>query len=992
MRNKTGIVLLTIIITSLCIFYLSFTFISRNIERKAKRYAKDDFQKQQNYLDSVWNKEVYFGFTFGEIKAYELNLGLDLQGGMHVVLEISPAEILVALADNSPYPAFKEALSMAQIQQRNSQKEFTELFFQNYQKTTSDTGQLATIFANRSNQGRINFNATNEEIEAIIQEEIDDAVDRAYQIIQTRINKFGVTQPNIQRIQGTSRIQLELPGVDNPERVRRLLQGVAKLEFLEMYPIQEAFSSLQRVDQYLVSKEKSQLTDSFSGTADSSLIGEEENLFVESTSEISDSALLLSDSSDNDSLEDSLNASSTEVSPLFSRLRSRDIGSNKFVYDMQDTSLINDIFSQKEVRNLLPQSMQPLWGVKPIQNAQKELTSYIQLYLVKKGREGAPLTGEKIIDARQSFDEVGRPSVTMQMNTEGARVWRKLTRQNINRSIAIVLDNSVYSAPVVQNEISGGSSSINGSFSVDEAKDLANILKAGKLPAPTRIVEETVIGPSLGVKAQRQGIISIVSGLILVVLFMLLYYSKGGIVANIALLINIFFIVGIIAQLQAALTLPGIAGIVLTIGMSIDANVLIFERIREELENGYNLLQSIKEGYNRAFQTIFDANLTTLLTAIFLFLFGSGPVRGFGTTLIVGIACSFFSSVFITRVIIEYMTRKGNKSQLAFSSGFAQNISKKFNFQFLKKRKIAYVFSSGLILIGIIIISIKGLNLGVDFKGGRSYTIAFDHTIIPSDLKLGLTESFEGKGVEVKTFGSDNIVKITTSYLVDDESDTADIKVRATLIEGLSKITGNHYQPNEEKIQPNEFAIASTSKVGATIADDIADSSRSAVLFSLLAVFVYILIRFRKLGFGIGALIALFHDTLVVLSMFAIAQLLGFHFEVDQVFIAAMLTIIGYSINDTVVVFDRVREYSKQYAKKDFGTLLNSAINSTLNRTLITSFHYSSSSNCSIYSGRRNLTWIFICPSGRYHFWYLFICVHCYPYSVRYPKLDKNKR
>ncbi len=946
MRNKIGVVLLTTTITILCLFYLSFTFVSRNIQQKAKAYANGDYQKRLNYLDSMWNKEVYFGFTFGEIKEYELNLGLDLQGGMHVVLEVSPVEILMALSANSKDENFKKAIGTAQSKQQSSQQRFSSLFFQAY-KDLSPNSRLADIFANSANKGRIDFNSSDKQVQEVIEQEVDDAIDRAYNIINTRIDKFGVTQPNIQRIQGTGRIQLELPGVDNPERVRKLLQGVAKLEFLEVYSIDEVAKYFQQADQYWTKKQKaeSDAIDSLNQSNYTDLTTEntaEDDLLTDNEIDTNteDDLLLSNDSADSTAANDSVASPLTgQASPLLSLLRTQDAQVNGLIYDMQDTSTINDILKNPEIKSFFPQNMLLLWDVKPIERANGTPSTYVQLYALKKGRSGAPLTGEVILDARETFDDVGKPGVSMQMNVEGARKWKKLTGKNIGQQIAIVLDDLVYSAPVVQGEIPSGNSSITGKFTIEEARDLANILKAGKLPAPTRIVEETVVGPSLGIEAQKQGILSIISGLILVVLFMLLYYSKGGLVADIALLINIFFIVGVMAQLQAALTLPGIAGIVLTIGMSIDANVLIFERIREELKKDpSNLLQAINQGYSKAFWTIFDANLTTLLTAVFLFLFGSGPVQGFGITLIVGIMCSFFSSVFITRVIVEYMMRKGNNSKMSFSSSFAQKLLKELNFEFISKRKTAYLFSTVLIAVGVCIIFTQGLNLGVDFKGGRSYVVGFTHDVVASKIKTALSESFEGASVEVKTFGSDKKVKITTSYLVDNESDTADAKVKNILIQGLTQFTGDQYQEDEDNVQEDEFIIASTSKVGATIADDIASSSRSAVIFSLIAIFFYIFIRFRKIGFSIGAVAALFHDTLMVLSVFAISRLLGFSFEVDQVFVAALLTIIGYSINDTVVVFDRVREYTKQGKGNELKETLNISINGTLNRTLITSF------------------------------------------------------
>jgi SecD/SecF fusion protein len=581
--------------------------------------------------------------------------------------------------------------------------------------------------------------------------------------------------------------------------------------------------------------------------------------------------------------------------------------------------------------------MKYYWKNKPMEGEGNQ--EVLELFFVKIRRGGLPpLTGEVITDARPDFDENGRPSVSMQMNANGAKIWKRLTGENLNRRIAIVLDGYVYSAPNVITEIPNGSSQITGSFAIEDTKDLANILKAGKLPAPTRIVEEAVIGPTLGKEAQKQGVISIVAGLAIVVLFMIAYYSKGGFVANIALVFNIFFVLGILAQLNAALTLPGIAGIVLTIGMSIDANVLIFERIREELRGGSTLLNAISTGYSKAYSSIIDANVTTFLIGVIMYALGQGPIKGFATTLMIGIASSFFSAVFITRVVITWLTKNGDKSKISFHTFWSKDLLANLKIDFMSKRRIAYVFSVIFIVAGMTVIGLQGgLNLGVDFTGGRSYVVAFDKPISESDLKTDLQLDFENTGTEVKTYGSSNVVKITTSYLVADESAQADSLVESAMIKGVSRFTGLSYVADEEKMGAENFMIAGSSKVGATIADDIKTASMESVIFSLIIIFLYILIRFRKWQFGLGAVAALFHDTLFVLSAFAFARLLGKTFEIDQVFIAAMLTIIGYSINDTVVVFDRVRENIQLKPGIPFYKVFNEAISNTVSRTLITS-------------------------------------------------------
>jgi SecD/SecF fusion protein len=589
----------------------------------------------------------------------------------------------------------------------------------------------------------------------------------------------------------------------------------------------------------------------------------------------------------------------------------------------------------------LPRTIGFFWDVK----SNPEVTpgvEDIQLNFVNVGRSGKPLlTGEVINDARLDFDQFARPAVSMTMNAAGSKTWAKVTAAAAAKQpqgrIAIVLDNFVYTAPSVNGEIPNGNSQITGSFTNEEAKDLANVLKAGSLPAPTRIVEEAIVGPSLGKVAQNQGLISMACGLGIVVLFMVAYYAKGGWVANIALLFNIFFILGILAQFNAALTLPGMAGIVLTMGMAVDANVLIYERIKEELQLGRKLVEAIKKGYERAFSSIFDSNITTFLTAMFLFILGQGPLKGFAIVLMIGIATSFFSAVYISRVFIEFMTRKGDESKISFQTSLGGAVKERKHFNFIGNRKIAYIFSSAVIIIGILLIAFRGLNLGVDFKGGRSYIVSFSKPVVATDVKVALAKSFENAGTEVKNFGSDKVMKVTTSYLVDDESDKADDNVKNALIDGVSKFTGLQYSENDAQIDATHFTISSSSKVGATIADDIKGSALEAGLFSIIAIFLYILVRFRKWQYSAGAIVALLHDSLFVFASFAILGLFGVSFEIDQVFVAALLTVIGYSINDTVIIFDRIREFIAFGSSHDRNRIFNDAINSTLGRTLITS-------------------------------------------------------
>ena len=943
MKNKSAVVALTIVITLLCIYYLSFTLVSRNIQQKATTYATDekgvvDQSKKRAYLDSIRDESVYkllfIDYTLEEINQTKLNLGLDLQGGMHVVLEVSPVDILKGLSGGSEDPDFLRALDMAEERQKNSQESFTDLFYSSF-KEIAPNRQLADIFATAANRHRISSDSSDDAILRMINEEVESAIERTFNIVRSRIDKFGTTAPNIQRLQGTGRIQVELPGADDPDRVRRLLQQVANLEFWEVYHLNEIFPTLQAMDQKLVQDLK---------ITGNTIAANNEN---QSATQNDDLANLLQDSQDvpeGDTTEDlsaQLEADTSaldslqnlQVSPLFSLARG---GGQGLYYSVRDTAKINNLLKKQELQPLM-RNIRFLWS----NEAQKtEGTPIVELVPIKVFRGGkAPLTGEVITDARPDFDPIsGIPTVSMQMNTEGARIWRKLTADNIGNRIAVVLDNYVYSAPTVQSEIPNGNSQISGSFTTDEAKDLANILKAGSLPAKAHIVQDVIIGPTLGKEALAQGVISMAVGLGLVLIFMIAYYAKGGMVANIALVFNMFFILGILAQLGAALTLPGIAGIVLTIGMSIDANVLIFERIREELRNGSTMMAAISKGYSKAYSSIIDANVTTLVTALFLYVFGLGPVKGFATTLGIGILSSFFSAVFITRLFITWMTKKGDQSKISFSTPFTANLFKNLNINFLAKRKIAYVFSGSVIVLGFILVILEGgLNLGVDFTGGRSYVIRFSEPVVASDMKVALTPHFENAGTEVKTYGGNNTIKVTTSYLINDESQETDGKVQQALVAGVEEFTNKKLTRNENQIDDSNFAIVNSEKVGATIANDIKTASLKAILFSLIGIFLYILIRFKKWQFSLGAITALIHDTLAVIAAFAIVRLFGYAFEVDQVFIAAMLTIIGYSINDTVVIFDRIRENLTERPQADIEKTFNMSLNDTISRTLITS-------------------------------------------------------
>lgn len=943
MRNKGVVVLLSIIITLLCLYYLSFTFVSRRVQQNATDHATNkngslSLAKKQVYLDSLWNQPVYnlFGveYTYKEVKENELSLGLDLQGGMHVVLEVSPGEIIRGLSGNNQDPVFIAALQKARLREKTSQENFADLFYTSFKEANAGRS-LASLFASAANRGRVSVSDTDDAVLKFLKGEIESAIERSFTILKTRIDQFGTSQPNIQRLVGTGRIQIEIPGADNPQRVRKLLQSVARLEFWEIieYNDPQLNQALVGVNQMLVKEQTSKMAEVKPVETDL------RKIVAEAKGDTAKSALEQQLSKvANDSTGNTLDSlSKLNMSPLFG-LSNQGI---PFLYNVKDTAAINRILKRDVVRAFIPRSIGWFWDVKP----EPDLTPGVEdlrLNFVNLGRNNKPLlSGEVINDARLDYDQFARPAVSMTMNATGSRVWAKVTAAASSKTpqgrIAIVLDNYVYTAPTVQGEIPNGNSQITGSFDLEEAKDLALVLKAGSLPAPTRIVEGAIIGPSLGKVAQNQGFVSMAAGLALVVIFMVAYYAKGGWVADLALLFNVFFILGILAQLNAALTLPGIAGIVLTMGMAVDANVLIYERIREELRQGRKLREAIKKGYERAFAAIFDSNLTTFLTGMFLYIFGQGPLKGFAIVLMIGIATSFFSAVYISRVIIEWMVRKGDEAKLSFETFSSWSFGKNTNYDFIGNRKKAYLFSASFIAIGLILVVFQGLKLGVDFKGGRSYIVTFAEPVEATKMKTDLATTFENAGTEVKNYGGNDVMKVTTSYLIDDDSDVADDKVRNRLIEGLQKVTGKQYTENDAAVDKSHFAISSSVKVSATIAEDIKGSAFLSGGLALLSIFLYILVRFRKWQYSTGAIVALIHDVLFTIAAFAIAGLLGFSLEIDQVFVAALLTIVGYSINDTVIIFDRIREFMDLGTSHERTKIFNGAINSTLSRTIITS-------------------------------------------------------
>lgn len=987
MQNKGFIKFIAILFALVSLYHLSFTFVSQRVVSKANKYAHSaeterlssmmadgDAAQQQflydsiararetYYLDSMSNEVIYnIGvrkYTFKEVRERELNLGLDLKGGMNVTLEVSVVDIIRGLANNSKNPVFQQALELAREKQKNSQEGFVTLFGEAV-KEIDPNFQLTSIFMAEF-KDKLNYNSTNDEVLDVVRKESNAAIDRTYNILRTRIDRFGVAQPNIQKLQTAGRILVELPGIKEPQRVRKLLQGTAQLEFWTTYQFSDVFNYFQAADQKLVDILKTD--DILTDVAQESPLAEGDEIAEDVADELTqiDTTALLADA-ETDSLEqdlidqlagDSLAVTDRDRSPeeiaktnpLFAYLRPNLVQTESgFVpaqsatvgyASIKDTAMVNSLL--RRVKQDMPRDMKLAWKIKP----EKYSPDFLELVALKaSNRDGsAALGGDVIVDARQNFDQNNRVVVDMAMNSEGARQWKRLTGENINRQIAIVLDGYVYSAPNVNDEIPNGRSQISGNFEVPEAQDLANILKAGKLPAPARIVEEAVVGPSLGKVAITDGLNSFIIAFIMVLLYMVLYYNRAGWVADLALVTNIFFIFGVLTSLGAVLTLPGIAGIVLTLGMAVDANVIIYERIKEELRAGKGMRLAITDGYKNAYSAIIDGNVTTLLTGIVLYTFGSGPVQGFATTLIIGILSSLFSAIFISRIVFDYFLTRNRT--ITFGNKYTNNVLLNANYNFLGMRKYAYVISAVIIIIGIGSLAVRGLNYGVDFSGGRTYVVRFDQPVVLKDIRNALEEGLEQP--EVKTFGPSSQVKITTNKEIDNDDPSVDSTLQGILFANLKPF----YQ--DQSITYKDFiadtgsdkliGILSSQKVGPTIADDIRNRAVMAIIFALIIIFIYIAIRFKRWQYGLGGVISLFHDSIIVISLFSIFyNVLPFNLEIDQTFIAAILTIIGYSINDTVIIFDRVREFVGLHPKRTLMNNINTGINSTLARTINTS-------------------------------------------------------
>ncbi len=936
MQNKGFVKVFAVLLTLVCLFYLSFSFVTNRYNKKAAEYAGGDPVKESLYLDSLSTEKVWLGYTLKECREMEISLGLDLKGGMNVILELSVPDVIRSLSNNNPDENFNKALDLAYAKQASSQKDFISLFADEY-KALDSNARLATIFSTFELKDKITPQSSDDQVIAVLRDELQSAIDNSFNVLRTRIDRFGVVSPNIQRLETAGRILVELPGVKEPERVRKLLQGSANLEFWETYKLPEIYQQLVAADNVLASVLAA------SDAADSTAVASaEEAPAVKADSVTSETDSLLAKIQDSPEAEKDQSAEEfAKQHPLFALLQlnqyNGQLAPSAVVGYAQakDMAKINEYLSMKQVKDALPRNLELKWGVK----AMDEKGMFFELYALKvTNRDGTPaLGGDVITDASSDFVQqpgVSGQQVSMTMNAEGAKAWARLTKDNVGRSIAIVLDDMVYSAPNVQGEITGGHSQITGNFTPEEAKDLANVLKSGKMAASVHIVQEDVVGPSLGQEAINAGVISFVLALVLLMLYMCAFYGViPGLIADGALVVNIFFTMGILASFQAVLTLPGIAGMVLTLGMAVDANVLIYERTKEELRAGKTLAKAISDGYSNAFSAIFDSNLTSIITGIVLFYFGTGPIRGFATTMIIGLCASFLTAVFLTRIVYEALLAKDKLNKVTFVTNITKDLLKNPKVNFLGSRKVGYLIPLAIIILGVISMMIVGLNKGIDFTGGRNYIVRFDQNVKTDDIRSMLDSQLDG-AVSVITIGTPDQVRISTNYKIDVQDPNIDREIESKLYEGLKPLL-------KDGTTVDQFVsdyIQSSQKVGPSMADDIKNSAILAVIFSMICMAAYILLRFRDVSFSVGAFASVATTTLCIISFYTLLwKLLPFSMEVDQTFIAAILTIIGYSINDTVVVFDRIRETISIYPKRDRYQAINDALNSTLCRTFNTS-------------------------------------------------------
>ena len=950
MQNKGLVITLAVCLALVSAFYLSFSFVTNSYDKKAAEYAQGDAAKEYQYLDSVAGEKVWFGYTLKECREKELNLGLDLKGGMNVTMEVSVPDILRVLSGHNTSDIFNQALALASEKQKSSGDDYLTLFFESFYQIDPNA-QLASVFSTFELKDKVSLNSSNDDVEKVIIEEVQGAIDNSFNVLRTRIDRFGVVQPNIQKLSQTGRILIELPGIKEPERVRKLLQGSANLEFWETYDLAEILPQLAQINTEVAKANASTEAVQEVETKEVEVANDDvddlvEDLATDSLAQLeADQKAAVEEYKKNNPLFAVLNPSVNQAGQAYQ-------GPVVGTVHYSDTAKVMDMLTSQVAKSILPRDLHLCWTVKAIDAAE----SFYQLVALKSQTNGRPsLEGDVITDARADFGQTSAyANVSMTMNAEGARDWQRITRDNIGKSIAIVLDGYVYSFPTVQNEIAGGSSQITGNFTVEEAKDLANTLNSGKMPAPARIIQEDVVGPSLGQEAIHDGLWSFVIGFILILLYMILYYGLiPGLIADFALVCNVFLLVGILSSFSAVLTLPGIAGIVLTMGMAVDANVLIYERIREERRSGKSLRKAIEDGFGNAISAIIDSNVTSFLTGAILAIFGTGPIKGFAVTYMIGIISSFLTAVFVCRLLLEAYAKKENAKELNFTTKLMQNFLQNTAANFIGARKVTYILSGVLVLIGILGVNphIMGkLNLGIDFSGGRNYIVRFAQDVNTEEVNASLNNVFmatktqladeESFSLNVITIGADNQVRISTNYLINDNSENVDETIEALIYEGCKPFLAEDITLAEfcsTEINP-EVGIMQSQRVDAAVSDDITQSAVWAVLAALVAIFLYVLLRFRNFAFSVGALTGLAHNTLIVLGAYALLwKIMPFSMEIDQSFIAAILTVIGYSINDTVVVFDRVREYKGLYPKRALKQNMNDALNHTLSRTFSTS-------------------------------------------------------
>ena len=942
MQNKGFVKVFAVLLTLVCMFYLSFSFVTRHYNSKAAEYAGGDPVKESSYLDSLSTQKVWLGYTLKECREMEISLGLDLKGGMNVVLELNVADVIRSLSNNNQDENFNKALDLAYENQATSQKDFIDLFAEEYKKLDNGA-RLSAIFSTFELKDKITPQSSDAQVIAVLKEELKSAIDNSFNVLRTRIDRFGVVSPNIQRLETAGRILVELPGVKEPERVRKLLQGSANLEFWETYNLPEIYQQLVAADNMLATILKSD---------DTAAVGSDTTA-IEATEEVVADNAAAETTNDADSLlakigEDKPEAQAAKSMeefakqhPLFAVLQINQYngqlapGPVVGIADKKDIAKINEYLNIKQVKDILPRNLSLKWSVKAID----EKEQYFYLYAIKMtNRDGTPaLGGDVVTDANADFvQQAGRSEqqVSMTMNAEGAKAWARLTKENIGKAVAIVLDDMVYSAPNVQVEITGGRSQITGHFTPEEAKDLANVLKSGKMAASVHIVQEDVVGPSLGQEAINSGVISFVLALILLMFYMCAFYGVlPGLIADGALVLNIFFTMGILASFQAVLTLPGIAGMVLTLGMAVDANVLIYERTKEELRAGKSLNKAIADGYSNAFSAIFDSNLTSIITGVVLFYFGTGPIRGFATTMIIGLFASFLTAVFLTRIVYEALLAKDKLKNVTFTTSITKDLLTNPKINFLAARKVGYLIPAGIIVLGAISMSTIGLNNGIDFTGGRNYVIRFAQDVKTDEVRNLLDAQLDGS-VSVIQIGTPDQVRVSTNYKIEDNDPAIDQEIENKLFEGVKSLLPE----GTTLAQFTDQYIQSSQKVGPSMADDIKNAAFLAVVFAMFCMAAYILLRFRDISFSVGAFASVAVTTLCIISFYTLLwKVLPFSMEVDQTFIAAILTIIGYSINDTVVVFDRIRETIGLYPKRDRYQVINDALNSTLSRTFNTS-------------------------------------------------------